>query len=60
MVEEGKIPSISVARVSRGEVIPTLHDHKTMVFEVFFDASLSFPALPLLEGVLRHFYVELP
>ena len=30
-----------------------------VVFEAFFDAGLGFPATPLLEGVLCHFYVVL-
>ena len=31
-----------------------------VVFDGFFDMGLKFPTAPLLEGVLHHFYVELP
>ena len=58
MVEEGKIPS-SAARILEGEAIPASRGHETMIFEAFFDVGLGFLAMPLLERVLHHFYVEL-
>ena len=60
MVREGKIPSRAIAQPPLGEEVLKPLAHEVVVFEAFFEAGLGFPSVPLLEEVLRHFYVELP
>ena len=42
------------------ETILAPRSHKIILFEAFLDAGLGFLVTPVLEGVLRHYFMELP
>ena len=59
MVKEGKIPSRAASRSPLDEEVSEPLAHEVVVFEAFFEVSLGFPSMPLLEEVFCHYYVEL-